>query len=180
MIKILHNTTLYEPKSDKTHLHKPSYIPKTTPTHLPKPPNVTSQSSSSILKYPPISAWCSTTIALGSNFLQSCVLLAATPKPRGTSDMENTTTPSPGAIFSVIRPAPFVSDQDPDRFRPSTVQIVDAKDKPQPPASPTNTTVSTYDRRATGKRYSQLSLSLVRFCSKFLCRRWVRLGERGK
>ncbi|WVZ11991.1 hypothetical protein V8G54_016521 [Vigna mungo] len=41
---------------------------------------------------------------LGSNFLQSCVDFAATPKPNGTSAMENTTTPSPAAMLSVILP----------------------------------------------------------------------------
>jgi len=54
----------------------------------------------------PTSAWWRTTMPLGSILLHSAVDLAVTPKPRGTSDMENRTTPVLLGVLSVILPTP--------------------------------------------------------------------------
>ena len=62
--------------------------------------------SSSARRYSPTSAWWNATMDDASSLRQSCVLLAATPNPSGTSDMENTTTPWFAGVFSVIRPRP--------------------------------------------------------------------------
>ena len=60
--------------------HQPPAIPTRAPPPLP-PKN----------KHRP--TWWNTQMALGSALRQSAVDLAVTPKPRGTSDMEYTTTP---------------------------------------------------------------------------------------
>ena len=56
--------------------------------------------------YSPMSAWWKQTMPMGSECRHSAVDFAATPKPRGKSDMEQTMTPVYFSVFSVIRPRP--------------------------------------------------------------------------
>ena len=60
------------------------------------------QMSSSLLRYSPTSAWLMTTTCVGSTSLHYCVVFMHIPKPRGMSEMLNTTTPMLAGVFSVI------------------------------------------------------------------------------
>ena len=60
------------------------------------------QMSSSLLRYSPTSAWLITTTCVGSISRHYCVVFMHMPKPRGISEIENTTTPILLGVFSVI------------------------------------------------------------------------------